>query len=70
MPRGRPAASAHRAPLRSRESAFDVVDVLDDAVRVRLELDELERALLAGDLDLARLHAGRYAALTREPAVA
>src|SRR5690242_772752 len=35
------------ALLRSRESALDVVDVLDDAVRVRLELDELERALLA-----------------------
>jgi len=44
------------ALLRSRESALDVVDVLDDAVRVRLELDELERALLAAVEEALRLY--------------
>jgi hypothetical protein len=45
----------------------------EDVTR-QLETDEAARgcaeALLAGDLDLARLHAGRYAALTCEPAIA
>lgn len=45
-----------------------------EGVHREFEIDEAARdcaeALLAGDLDLARLHADRYAELKQEPAVA
>ena len=45
-----------------------------EGVTRQLEIDEAARgcaeAVLAGDADLAQLHAARYGALTREPAIA